>query len=104
MPAFICVITVLSKYASFFNISFLSYTFWSISILGAALGDLRLRGVELGAGVGQLGVDEFQQAGVHFVYLILIQLHLHHLFDEAVDVYKRQALADPSEIVSLTAF
>ena len=53
-------------------------------ILGAALGDLRLSGVELGAGVGQLGVDEFQQAAVHFVYLILIQLHLHHLFDEAV--------------------
>ena len=53
-------------------------------ILGAALGDLRLSGVELGAGVGQLGVDELQQAAIHFVYLILIQLHLHHLFDEAV--------------------
>ena len=53
-------------------------------ILGAACGDLGLGVIELGAGVGQLGVDELQQAGVHFVYLILIQLHLHHLFDEAV--------------------
>ena len=53
-------------------------------VLGAALGDLGLGVIELGAGIGQLGVDEFQQAGVHFVYLILIQLHLHHLFDEAV--------------------
>ena len=53
-------------------------------VLGTARGDLGLGVIELGAGVGQLGVDEFQQAGVDRVDLVLIQLHLHHLFDEAV--------------------
>ena len=53
-------------------------------ILGTACGDLGLGVIELGAGVGQLCVDEFQQAGVDRVDLVLIQLHLHHLLDEAV--------------------
>ena len=53
-------------------------------VLLAALFDLGLGAVQLRLGVGQLGVDDFQQLFVDDVDLVLIQLDLHHLFDQTV--------------------
>ena len=53
-------------------------------VLRTAGFDLGLSGVELSPRIGQLGVDDFQQPFVDGVHLLLTELDLHHLLDQAV--------------------